>query len=145
MFCLNTGTGKSLNLAFWQVVKLGLKSMWLVSTCNLWWLPVTLKYPIILGFLTLTFKIFHASAKCHKESILVASWQNQGNGMCAQRRLKSAWASSQSDQSSLSAWRKLGSLATHWAHSQKLWSDWADAKADLCLCRAHMSFCWFCH
>ena len=29
---------KSLNLAFWHVVKLGLKPMWLVSTCNL--LPV---------------------------------------------------------------------------------------------------------
>ena len=39
-----------------------------------------------------------------------------------QRSLRSAWAS---DQSLLSAWRKLGSLATHWAHS-KDWSDWAD-------------------
>ena len=38
--------------------------------------------------------------------------------LCAQRRLRSAWASVQSDQSSLSAWRKLGSLATHWAHSE---------------------------
>ena len=47
-----------------------------------------------------------------------ASWQNQQNGMCAQRRLKPAWASAQSDQSSLSAWRKLGFLATHWAHSK---------------------------
>ena len=28
-----------------------------------------------------------------------ASWQNQQNGMCAQRRLRSAWASAQSDQS----------------------------------------------
>ena len=27
------------------------------------------------------------------------SWQNQQNGMCAQRRLRSAWASAQSDQS----------------------------------------------
>ena len=43
-----------------------------------------------------------------------ASWQNQQNGMCAQRRLTSG----QSDQSSLSAWRKLESLATHWAHSE---------------------------
>ena len=32
------------------------------------------------------------------------SWQNQQNGMCAQQRLRSAWASAQSDQSSLSAW-----------------------------------------
>ena len=38
--------------------------------------------------------------------------------LCAQRRLRSAWASAQSDQSSLSAWRKLGSLATHWTHSE---------------------------
>ena len=37
--------------------------------------------------------------------------------VCAQWRLRSAWASAQSDQSSLSAWRKLGSLATHWAYS----------------------------
>ena len=28
-----------------------------------------------------------------------ASWQNQQNGMCAQRKLRSAWASAQSDQS----------------------------------------------
>ena len=28
---------------------------------------------------------------------------------------------------------------------QRLWSDWADAKADLSLCWAHISFCWFCH
>ena len=38
--------------------------------------------------------------------------------VCAQRRLRSAWASAQSDQSLLSAWRKLGPLATHWVHSK---------------------------
>ena len=27
----------------------------------------------------------------------------------------------------------------------KLWSDWADSKADLSLRWAHRSFCWFCH
>ena len=36
-----------------------------------------------------------------------ASWQNQHNGMCAQRRFGSAWA-----ESWLSVWRKLGSFAT---------------------------------
>ena len=40
--------------------------------------------------------------------------------LCAQRRLRSAWASAQSDQSSMSTWRKLGCLATHWAHSEEL-------------------------
>ena len=39
------------------------------------------------------------------------SWQNQQNGMCASWRLRSVWS-----ESSLSAWRKLGSLSTHWAH-----------------------------
>ena len=53
------------------------------------------------------------------------------------------WHQPQSDQCSLSAWKKLGSLATHWAHS-KDWSDWADPKADLSLRWAHGSFCWFC-
>ena len=35
--------------------------------------------------------------------IWAASWQNQQNGMCAQRRLRSASAPAQSDQSSLCA------------------------------------------
>ena len=43
-----------------------------------------------------------------------------------QRRLRSAWAFAQSDQSSLSASRKLWSLATHWSQS-----EWAEAQADL--------------
>ena len=41
--------------------------------------------------------------------------------MCAQRRLRSAWASAPGpvwSESSLSASRKLRSLATHWAHSE---------------------------
>ena len=40
--------------------------------------------------------------------------------------------------SSLSAWRKLGSLATHWAHSK----DWS-AQADLSLRWAHTHFVGF--
>ena len=44
--------------------------------------------------------------------------------MCAQWRLGSDWASAQSDQSSLSAWRKLGSLATLWTHGEcPYWSE----------------------
>ena len=46
-------------------------------------------------------------------------------------------------ESSLSTWRNLGCLATHWVHSED-WSDWVDAQADLSLCWTH-SFCWFCH
>ena len=47
-------------------------------------------------------------------------------------------------ESSLSAWRNLGSLATHWAHSED-WSDWADALADLSFRWTHTHFCWSCH
>ena len=45
-------------------------------------------------------------------------------------------------ESSLSAWRKLGSLATNQAHSE-LWSDWADAQADLSLRWVHSHFVGF--
>ena len=74
----------------------------------------------------------------------VWSVQNQQNGVCAQWRLRSAWASIQSDQSSRSAWRNLGFLATHWAHSED--SD----QTGRCPCWSKsslgaQSFCWFCH
>ena len=45
---------------------------------------------------------------------------------------------------SLSAWRSIGTLATHREHSED-WSVWADAQADQSLRWAHKSFCWFCH
>ena len=44
-------------------------------------------------------------------------------------------------ESSLSAWRKLGSLATHWANSEV--SDWADVQADLSLYWVHSCFVGF--
>ena len=43
-------------------------------------------------------------------------------------------------ESSLSAWRKLGSLATHLVHSEDSRSDWADALADLSLRWAQSHF-----
>ena len=49
-------------------------------------------------------------------------------------------ASSQSDQSSLDAWRRFGPLAIQQAHSEG-WSDWVDAQAGLSLCWVHRSFC----
>ena len=43
--------------------------------------------------------------------------------------------------------RSMGSLGPNFASGGQrwLWSDWADAQADLSLCWAHTSFCWFCH
>ena len=45
-------------------------------------------------------------------------------------------------ESLLSAWRKLGSLATYWARSED-WSDSVDAQADLSLRLAHTHFVGF--
>ena len=62
----------------------------------------------------------------------------------AQQRLRSAWASTQSDQSSLCAqWVAKEPSFLH--VDREDWSDWADAQADLSLLWAHMPLCWFCH
>ena len=41
--------------------------------------------------------------RLEKDALWATSWQNQQNDFCAQRTLRSAWASAQSDQSSLCA------------------------------------------
>ena len=63
----------------------------------------------------------------HKSAVYIwaASWQNQQNGMCT--GIRPVWS-----ESSLSAWRKLGSLAPYLAHIED-WSDWADAGRTLIL------------
>ena len=57
--------------------------------------------------------------------------KNQQNDMCAQRILKSAWASAQSDQSLPCPHKEnLGLyLGTHWMHSED-WSGCADAQTE---------------
>ena len=51
--------------------------------------------------------------------IWATAWQNLQNGMWAQRRFRSAWASAQSDQSLRCPHEKeIESLATHWVHSE---------------------------
>ena len=76
--------------------------------------------------------------------IWAASWQNQQNGMCAQRRLRSGWASAQSDHSLLCAWCVAKDPTFLQADNEDS-DQTADAQADLSLCWAHMPFCWFCH
>ena len=47
-------------------------------------------------------------------------------------------------ESSLSAWRKLGSLAAHWAQAKTLiWLGGCPGWSESSLCAK--SFCWFCH
>ena len=63
------------------------------------------------------------------------AWRNKQNDLCAQRRLRSDWS-----ESSLFAWRRFMSFATHKEHSED-----SDAQPDLSLPWAHISFCLFCH
>ena len=89
----------------------------------------------------------HASCIYYKLFFLAsgkwaATRQNEQNDLWVHRRHSSVWASTQSDQSSLSAWRKNGSLAIHKA--DKDWSDVLKLRL-ICLHQAHRSFCWFCH
>ena len=73
-----------------------------------------------------------------------ASWQNQQNGMGAQRRLRSAWASAQSRVFAVRM-KKAWVLSYPSSALRRHWSDRADAQADLSLRWAHMPFSWFCH
>ena len=68
------------------------------------------------GITTLSVKNL-GSNHCHNMSHLMTK---PTKWLCAQGRLRSAWASTQSDQSlsSLSAWRNSGSLATNSVHNE---------------------------
>ena len=77
-------------------------------------------------------------------TIWAATWQNQQNG-CA--------PSEDSDQPGnppslirvfAVCMKKAWVLIYPLSAQRRVWSDWADAQADLSLCWAH-TFCWFCH
>ena len=63
--------------------------------------------------------------------------------LCAQRRLRSASASAQSDQSLRFRMKKGWILSYPLNAQRRLWSDWADAQADLSLRCAHSHFVGF--
>ena len=75
--------------------------------------------------------------------IWATSWQNQQNDLCAQRRLRSAWHKPSLIR--VFAVRTMDSWGPNVSScgQRRLWSDWADAQADLSLRWAHRSFCWF--
>ena len=104
------------------------------------------KYPVSIRYFSVA-KRFHIGvyAKCKRkcdemnmccicrleeETFWATSWRNQQNDFCAQRRLRSAWASAQSDQSLRLP--SSGSLGPNFASGGQrwLWSDWVDAQAD---------------
>ena len=62
--------------------------------------------------------------------------------LCAQRRRRSAWASAQSDQSSLCA-QWIAKVPSFLHVDSKDWSEWTNAQADLSLHWAHIHFVGF--
>ena len=65
--------------------------------------------------------------------------QNQQNDLCSQRRLRSAWASAQSDQSLRCAFMQRVAKDPRFLHADSEdWLDWADAQADLSSLGAHV-------
>ena len=63
--------------------------------------------------------------------------------LCAQRRLRSAWSSAQSDRVFAVRMKKPWVLSYPLSTQRRLWSDWVDAQADLSLRRAHTHFVGF--
>ena len=86
----------------------------------------------------------HSSETSWSTDNRALSWQNQQNDWVQQRH-SSAWASVQSDQSIRCPNKKAWVLSYPLSTQRRLWSDWANAQADLSLRWAHMPFCWFCH
>ena len=62
---------------------------------------------------------------------------------CIQPRLRSAWASAQSDQRLPCPLKNPWVLGYPYSLSED-WSDCGDMQPHLSLCWVHMSFCWFC-
>ena len=89
------------------------QDVYVTSTSKVWY-----KRPTPFDFLSLIAVLENVVCGPWRSFHLSRLMKKTTNWLCAQRTLGSAWASAQSDQSSLSAWRKLGSLSTHWAHSK---------------------------
>ena len=69
--------------------------------------------------------------------------QNQQNDPYAQWRLRSAWASAQSGQSSLSPWRNIGPLSTYWTHGEDS-DQTGQMPRQIGVFAGRTLFCWFC-
>ena len=77
-------------------------------------------------------------------NIWAASWQNQQIDMCIQRRLRSAWASAQSNQSSLCA--QWVAKDPSFLHTDSKYSDQTGRMSRLIWVFAGRTLiCWFCH
>ena len=75
-------------------------------------------------------------------NIWVATWQKHRNDCAPSEDSDQPGHPPVWSESSLSAWRKLRSLDTHWAHSE-LWSEGASTQSDQSLRWAHSHFVCF--
>ena len=87
-----------------------------MSTVRLWWIPLMTSHDQLV--LINVWSQLCPQGKFGGKCIWAAARLNQQIDMCAQQRLRSAWASTQSDQSSLFTWRNIGPLTTYWVHSE---------------------------
>ena len=83
------------------------------------------------------------TATCMYDVNWATSWQNQQNGMCTLRRLRSAWAFRPVWSEFAVRMKKAWVLSYPLSAQQILWSDWADAQADQSLRWAHSHFVGF--
>ena len=118
--------------------------MVIIDDIHYWWYMVTLslQYHLLTGM--------SVKLDFSKSSICAATWQNQQNGMFAQRRLRSDWANQPGHSPSLIRVfavrkKKAWILSYPLSAQRRLCSDWAGAQAGLSLRWAHRSLCWFCH
>ena len=109
-----------------------------------WVLDTVVIYPFIVGVFTLSCPLSHSLSFFGSHFFTCEPQHDKTNNVAVRPAntqislgIRPVWS-----VSSLSAWRKLGSFATHWAHSE-YWPDWADAKADLSLRWAHSHFVGF--
>ena len=80
---------------------------------------------------------------CQNTYKWAASWQNQQNGMCAQRRLRPARHLPSLIRVFTVRMKKAWVLSNPLSTKQRPSSDWADAQADLSLCWGHSHFVGF--
>ena len=98
---------------------------WQLQICNSCFYQVNELWPMGLLFFPFVFSVI-------EDRKWASTRQNQGNFMSTQRRLKSVWASAQSDQPSLGA-QWVAKDPSSSCGQRRLWSDWVD-----------MAFYWFC-
>ena len=114
----------------WQRIFMRFSECWWVKYRNCF---IHVKYKTVVHTRAVFFSLI-----CTTSNHMSRNITKQTKWLCAQRRLRLAWASAQSDQSLRCADSEDSDQPGH-----RLWSDWADAQADLSLRWTHTHFVGF--